>query len=76
MPWVPLPQDSFLRSLRSDFKGEKRWYSHDGKRIYTWDGEHGGEVEVFNKQGRHLGVVDPVTGELIKPARKERRIDV
>ncbi|MFI7239621.1 colicin E3/pyocin S6 family cytotoxin [Streptomyces cyaneofuscatus] len=76
MPWVPLPQGSFLRSLKSDFKGEKRWYSQDGKRIFTWDGEHGGEVEVFDKRGRHLGVADPMTGQLIKPPERGRRIDV
>jgi len=38
-----------------------RWSSADGKRIYTWDALHG-EVEVFNRRGRHLGVVDAVTG--------------
>lgn len=43
------------------------------ERYYTWDSLHG-EVEVFNKRGRHLGVICPVTGEFIKPAVKGRKI--
>ena len=41
--------------------------------LYTWDVLHG-EIEIFNLRGRHLGVADPMTGDLIKPARKGRRI--
>ncbi|MFE7155334.1 colicin E3/pyocin S6 family cytotoxin [Streptomyces sp. NPDC057636] len=77
VPWVNLPEDCFLHGLKSRFVSpSKRWYSPDGERIYTWDGEHGGEVEVFNKRGRHLGVAHPVTREMIKPAVRGRRIDV
>ncbi|MFE3604213.1 colicin E3/pyocin S6 family cytotoxin [Streptomyces goshikiensis] len=77
MPWVNLPENCFLHELSSRFVSpSKRWYSRDGDRIYTWDGEHGGEVEVFNKRGRHLGVAHPITGEMIKPAVRGRRIDV
>ncbi|AXI72405.1 hypothetical protein DTW94_14810 [Streptomyces cavourensis] len=77
MPWVNLPEDCFLHDLRTRYvHPSRRWYSQDGSRIYTWDGEHGGEVEVFDKRGRHLGVAHPVTGETIKPAVRGRRIDV
>lgn len=55
--------------------GEQRWRSPDRKRWYTWDFTHG-EIEVFDKRGYHLGAADAVTGVLIKPARKGRRIDV
>lgn len=55
--------------------GEQRWRAVDGDRLYTWDDTHQ-EVEVFNKRGRHLGAADPITGELIKAARKGRTIDV
>ena len=55
--------------------GEKRWRSPDGKRLYTWDAPHG-EIEVFNARGRHLGVLHPLTGELIKEAVRGRKIDV
>ena len=74
---VPIPIPSFLDQceLLGAFGGERRWRSADGKRLYTWDFLHG-EIEVFNKRGRHLGAADAVTGVLIKPARRERHIDV
>jgi putative cytotoxic protein len=56
-------------------KGVKRWRSDDGRRLYTWDALHG-EVEVFNRRGKHLGVMDPETGEWIKDAVPGRSIDV
>jgi hypothetical protein len=40
-----------------------------------WDGLHG-EVEVYNRRGKHLGVADAISGELIKPAINGRCIDV
>lgn len=74
---VPIPSPSFLDGCESlgAFNGEKRWRSPDGSRLYTWDSLHG-EIEVFNKRGRHLGVIDPVHGNLIKDPVKGRRIDV
>jgi hypothetical protein len=56
-------------------RGERRWRSHNGRRLYTWDSVHG-EVEVFNARGKHLGALDPKTGEWIKPAVPGRKIDV
>lgn len=77
MVWSPIPENCFLRNLSQFYKyGERRWISGDGKRIFTWDGEHGGEVEVFDKRGRHLGVMHPVSQTLIKPPVKGRSIDV
>jgi Cytotoxic len=55
--------------------GQRRWRSHNGKRLYTWDSLHG-EVEVFNAGGKHLGVVGPQTGEWIKPTVAGRSFDV
>ena len=54
--------------------GQQRWRSQDRKRIYTWDALHG-EIEVFNRRGHHLGVLDP-QGQPIKDAVKGRRINV
>jgi hypothetical protein len=54
-------------------RGRKVWRSRDGERLYTWDSLHG-EIEVFNKRGRHLGVLDAITGNLIKPAVRGRRL--
>ena len=55
--------------------GSQRWSSDDGKRLYTWDNLHG-EVEVFSRRGKHLGVKDAVTGDWIKESVKGRTIDV
>jgi Cytotoxic len=74
---VPIPTPCFLDKCESlgAFGGYRRWRSLDGKRLYTWDSLHG-EIEVYNKRGRHLGAADALTGVLIKPARRERHIDV
>jgi hypothetical protein len=73
----PVPRPSILDRFESlgALYGERRWRSHGGKRLYTWDSLHG-EVEVFNARGRHLGSMDPIIGEMIKPAVPGRRIDV
>lgn len=55
--------------------GEKRWMSKNRSKLYTWDWTHG-EIEVFNRRGRHLGVLDAANGVLIKPAVPGRKIDV
>lgn len=73
----PVPKPSILDvcdCLGYKF-GSQRWRSPDGKRIFTWDGLHG-EIEVFNARGKHLGVIDPITGLPIKPAVAGRKIDV
>jgi hypothetical protein len=55
--------------------GRRRWRDRTKRQLYEWDSTHG-EVEVYNLRGRHLGAADAVTGELIKAARRGRRIDV
>lgn len=47
----------------------------DGKKFYEWDRTHG-EIEVYGSRGQHLGVQDPVTGAIIKPAVPGRTINV
>ncbi|MCB4234350.1 hypothetical protein LDL59_02365 [Kaistella anthropi] len=54
-------------------KGRARWKNPDGK-ILEWDKQHG-DVEVYNKNGKHLGSARPKTGELYKPPVSGRRID-
>ncbi|NML35513.1 hypothetical protein HHL14_32475 [Paraburkholderia sp. G-4-1-8] len=53
----------------------KRWRLPDGC-ICEWDSQHG-EVEKYNKRGRHLGAFDPNTGDSIfgKVADSTRRIE-
>jgi putative cytotoxic protein len=73
----PIPKPSILDEFEfiGAINGERRWRSDGGKRIYTWDALHG-EVEVFNKRGKHLGALDPINGTLVKEAVKGRKIDV
>jgi len=77
VPPKPIPSPSILDGCTrlGAFGGERRWRSPDGQRLYTWDSLHG-EIEVYNKRGRHLGVVDAVTGKLLKDAVRGRKIDV
>lgn len=73
----PIPEGSILEGYEhlGAFNGERRWRSKDGTRLFTWDALHG-EVEVYNARGFHLGALDPITGVLVKPAVRGRRIDV
>jgi len=76
LSFVPMPPNCFLRNLHSPFvRGDKVFRSADGQRLYVWDGLHG-HVEGFNSRGRHIGVFDAVSGELIGEAVKGRSIDV
>lgn len=44
----------------------RRWQDRD-RNIYEWDSQHG-ELEGYDRRGRHRGVFDPETGAQIKPA--------
>jgi hypothetical protein len=50
-------------------------FSEPGKntKYYSWDNLHN-EIEVFDRFGKHLGVMDPTTGKMIKGAVKGRFI--
>jgi predicted RNA-binding protein len=73
----PIPDQCLLHSYDylGCIYGEQRWRSKDRERLYTWDSLHG-EIEVFNKRGRHLGAIDPISGDTIKDAVRGRKIDV
>lgn len=77
MTYVSKPDPSFLdECIRLGYvHGAQRWRSQCGAYLYTWDGLHG-EIEAFTARGRHFGVLHAVTGALIKPAVKGRKIDV
>ncbi len=77
MTRLPIPTPSYLdfAEYLGFVHGAKRWRSQCGQRLYTWDAYHG-EIEVFNKRGRHIGVFDALTGKMIKEAVKGRKIDV
>ncbi|WP_223480656.1 MULTISPECIES: colicin E3/pyocin S6 family cytotoxin [unclassified Pseudomonas] len=48
----------------------RRWKDRKG-RIYEWDSENG-RVELYDKQGKHLGEFNPDTGERTKDAEPGR----
>ncbi|APV41134.1 toxin [Pseudomonas frederiksbergensis] len=49
----------------------KRWKDRKG-RIYEWDSMHG-TVEIYDRQGKHLGEFDPETGVQLEKALSKRR---
>lgn len=73
----PIPKPCFLDSCAylGYVYGERRWRDPVTDRLLTWDGLHG-EIEAFDQRGLHVGVLEPLTGEFIKTARKGRRIRV
>ncbi|MFJ4294420.1 hemagglutinin repeat-containing protein, partial [Cupriavidus sp. NPDC089707] len=58
------------QDLRSAGNGVKT----DGKRYFEWDHTHN-DIEVYNKRGEHLGSMNPVTGEMYKPAVPGRKLN-
>ncbi|UBH14200.1 hypothetical protein LAU43_00170 [Macrococcus armenti] len=49
--------------------------SGKNKKYYEWDNTHK-EIEVYNSKGVHIGFMDPLTGQMTKPAVKGRKIKV
>ena len=76
MAGIPIPKPCFLDDCipKGAMNGQKRWRSKDFSRIYTWDSLHG-EIEVFNKRGYQLGVLN-AKGDFIKEPVKGRKINV
>lgn len=74
MAYIHPPIPCFLNTLQKyRVSGNTQIYRSDDK-YYTWDGLHG-EIEVFNKRGYHIMVLDPY-GNKIKDAVRGRKIDV
>ena len=75
MARIPIPIPSILDDCRVvGIEGGRKVYKDEVEGFYyTWDSLHG-EVEVFRKTGVHIGVADPITGIIIKPAVRGRRI--
>jgi hypothetical protein len=49
--------------------------SGKNKQYYEWDYLHG-DIEVYNANRKHLGSLDPITGEISKPPVKTRRLEL
>ena len=64
----------FWNSLQNYRGPYRRQGSGRNLRYYKWDYLHYCEVEVYDRNGRHLGAVDGMTGQQIKgptPGRRE-----
>ena len=61
------------KSLKK-FKGNiKTTGSGKGKQYYQWDNTHG-DIEVYNHNFQHQGSMNPITGEMYKPAIRGREL--
>ena len=69
-------QESDVYNSFDKVRGRDRKTSGTGKkqRYYEWDYIHN-DIEVYNSKGKHLGSMDPVTGEMYKGPVKGRRIE-
>ncbi|NTE04328.1 RHS repeat-associated core domain-containing protein [Agrobacterium tumefaciens] len=74
--YTPAPKEltGFPTARRVPNKGRARWKTSEGK-ILEWDSQHG-DVEVYDKQGKHQGSANPETGQMTKdpvPGRTTRK---
>lgn len=77
MGGVPRPKPCFLDGCEviKVIGAKKVWANKERTRFFTWDSLHG-EIEAFDKQGRHLGALNSVNGDLMKEAVRGRKLDV
>jgi hypothetical protein len=66
-------ESKFWKSLQNYRDGIKRSGSGRNLQQYKWDYTHG-DIEVYDRFGRHLGSADPQTGSIYKPAVPGRTI--
>lgn len=74
MPYISKPKPCYLDGMEKYrvIRGRQVYKGND--KYYSWDELHG-EIEVFNKRGKHIMVLS-AKGEVIKEAVKGRKIDV
>ena len=67
------PGESAIWKGFEGYKGSTRTNAQSGKdrRYFEWDHTHG-DIEVYDRNGGHLGSMNPLTGEMHKPAVKSR----
>ena len=70
---VSKAESPIWKGLTNYKNGIKTSGSGKNLRYYSWDNFHN-EIEVFNRFGDHLGVMDPSTGDMIKIAVKGRKL--
>lgn len=70
------PSQSPVWKDLTNHRGSIRTNGENGKNrnYYEWDHTHG-DIEVFDRNGRHLGSMNPNTGDMHKPAVPGRRLN-
>ncbi len=70
-------QESKMWNSFKKVKGQDRRTFGIGKfkKYFEWDFTHN-DIEVYDSKGKHLGSMDPTTGEMYKPAVKGRTITI
>lgn len=68
------PSQSSIWQELEPYRGKTK-RNEKGDRYYEWDYTHG-DIEMYNDRGEHLGSIDGITGEQIKPAIKGRKIKI
>jgi hypothetical protein len=62
-------------NLENAGRGRKKSGKGSRTRYHEWDHTHN-DIEVYDNDGRHLGSMDPTTGEIYKPPVGGREIDL
>jgi hypothetical protein len=75
-PSVGKSHSPIWRGLRP-YRGKTKANGLSGKKQndHEWDHTHG-DIEVDDSAGRHLGTMDPTTGNMTKPPVKGRMIEI
>jgi hypothetical protein len=74
LPAFPDAQSARPKTLIQGGGGlRKRWKDSEGN-IYEWDSRHG-TIEIYDRQGRHIGEYDGETGERLKPANPNYSVE-
>lgn len=64
---VSKQQSPVWKSFKNYRGGIKTEGTGKEKTYYKWDHTHN-EIEYYDRKGKHLGAIDPLTGDLVKPA--------
>ncbi|MCC4225979.1 S-type pyocin domain-containing protein [Vibrio campbellii] len=76
-PPLPAFPDAIKAKKKTSVQGggklRERWKDKKG-RIYEWDSQHG-KVEIYTKNGKHIGEFDHISGEQTKEADPSRKVE-
>ncbi|RGB43943.1 cytotoxic-domain-containing protein [Rhizophagus diaphanus] len=75
-PIIKGPGESPKWKELDSFRGKtKTTGTGKDKKYYEWDFTHN-DIEVYDKNGKHLGSMDPIKGDMTKPPVNGRKINI